>query len=79
VEEIEPGRLLRLRAEMRLPGRAWLELRVDPAGERSTYTQRAVFQPRGLAGHIYWWSVTPFHRLVFGGMARNIVAAATGA
>ena len=62
---------------MRLPGRAWLELRVDAAGEESTYTQRAVFQPRGLAGHLYWWSVAPFHRLVFGGMARNIAAAAT--
>ena len=77
VEEIEPGHLLRLRAEMRLPGRAWLELRVDAAGEESTYTQRAVFQPRGLAGHLYLWSVAPFHRLVFGGMARNIAAAAT--
>src|SRR3954453_2427251 len=77
VEEIEPAHLLRLRAEMRLPGRAWLELRVAPAGDGSTYTQRAVFQPRGLAGHLYWWSVAPFHRLVFGGMARNIAAAAT--
>ena len=76
VDEIEPGRLLRLRAEMRLPGQAWLELRVDPAGDGSTYTQRAVFQPRGLAGHIYWWSVAPFHRFVFGGMARNVAAAA---
>jgi uncharacterized protein YbjT (DUF2867 family) len=77
VDEVEPGRLLRLRAEMRLPGLAWLELRVDPTGDGSTYTQRAVFWPRGLAGHIYWWSVAPFHRLVFGGMARNIAAAAT--
>ena len=76
VDEIEPGRLLRLRAEMRLPGQAWLELRVDPAGAGSTYTQRAVFAPRGLAGHLYWWSVAPFHRQVFGGMARNIAAAA---
>jgi len=77
VDEIEPGHLLRLRAEMRLPGRAWLEFRVDPAGDQSTYTQRAVFQPSGLAGHLYWWSVAPFHRLVFGGMARNIAATAT--
>jgi hypothetical protein len=60
---------------MRLPGRAWLEFRVDPSGDGSTYTQRAIFQPRGLAGHVYWWSVAPFHRLVFGGMARNIAAA----
>jgi uncharacterized protein YbjT (DUF2867 family) len=76
VEEIEPGRLLRLRAEMRLPGRAWLELRVDETGGRTTYVQRAVFQPRGLGGQLYWWSVWPFHGVVFGGMARNITSAA---
>ncbi|MFJ6737809.1 SDR family oxidoreductase [Streptomyces sp. NPDC091279] len=80
VEEIEPGRLLRLRAEMRLPGLAWLELRADTddAG-RTRYRQRAVFHPHGLLGHTYWWSVSPFHALVFGGMARNIAAAATRA
>ncbi|SNR80283.1 SDR family oxidoreductase [Actinacidiphila glaucinigra] len=77
VEEIEPGRLLRLRAEMRLPGLAWLELSAgrDGAG-RTVYGQRALFHPRGLAGHAYWWSVSPFHSVVFGGMARNIAAAA---
>ncbi|WP_424215065.1 SDR family oxidoreductase [Streptomyces sp. BI20] len=76
VEEIRPGRLLRLRAEMRLPGPAWLELVVEPDPEhphtRSRYRQRALFHPRGLAGHLYWWSVSPFHAVVFGGMARNI-------
>ncbi|MEU8420441.1 SDR family oxidoreductase [Micromonospora sp. NPDC048835] len=73
VEEIVPGELLRLRAEMRLPGRAWLEMRVLPTdGGRSRYQQRAVFLPRGLAGHAYWGSVAPFHAVVFGGMARNI-------
>ena len=77
VEEIERGRLLRLRAEMKVPGLAWLELRVAPAdGGGSTYRQRAVFVPRGLAGHVYWWLVWPFHGLVFGGMVRNIVRAA---
>jgi hypothetical protein len=80
VEELERGSLLRLRAEMRLPGTAWLELRVDAAegseGPSSVYTQRAVFVPRGLAGHAYWWAVAPFHRIVFGGMQRNIAAAA---
>ncbi|MEY9875246.1 uncharacterized protein YbjT (DUF2867 family) [Streptacidiphilus sp. MAP12-33] len=81
VEEIEPGRLLRLRAEMRLPGLAWLELRVQPDGpHRSRYVQRALFHPRGLAGHLYWWSVAPFHTFVFGGMTRNIAReAARGA
>ncbi len=77
VEEREPGALLRLRAEMRVPGLAWLELGVEPAREgRSTYVQRALFHPRGLLGHLYWWAVAPFHGIVFGGMARNIAAAA---
>ncbi|MCQ9130407.1 SDR family oxidoreductase [Streptomyces hilarionis] len=77
VEEIEPGRLLRLRAEMRLPGLAWLEMRAEPeAGGRARFHQRAVFHPHGLLGHAYWWSVAPFHALVFGGMARNIAQAA---
>ncbi|WP_280890591.1 SDR family oxidoreductase [Streptomyces sp. LBL] len=80
VEEIEPGRLLRLRAEMRLPGLAWLEMAVDrdPQG-RTVYRQRALFHPHGLAGHAYWWGVAPFHAVVFGGMARNIAAAAESA
>ncbi|MDA5282882.1 SDR family oxidoreductase [Streptomyces sp. Isolate_45] len=91
VEEIEPGRLLRLRAEMRLPGLAWLEMYADPApdketdrrtdaetgaGRRTLYRQRALFHPHGLLGHMYWWSVSPFHSIVFGGMARNIARAA---
>ncbi|MDK1475908.1 SDR family oxidoreductase [Streptomyces sp. 549] len=77
VEEIDRGSLLRLRAEMRLPGLAWLELRVtrDENG-RTSYEQRALFHPHGLAGHLYWWSVSPFHAVVFGGMARNIASAA---
>ncbi|MFI8006453.1 SDR family oxidoreductase [Streptomyces sp. NPDC086010] len=77
VEEIEPGRLLRLRAEMRLPGLAWLEMYAE-VGEngRSHYRQRAIFHPLGLLGHAYWWSVSPFHAVVFGGMARNIARAA---
>jgi len=69
-------RLLRLRAEMKVPGRAWLEMTVRPATTGSRYRQRAVFLPRGLAGHLYWWAVAPFHGLVFGGMVRNITRAA---
>jgi uncharacterized protein YbjT (DUF2867 family) len=77
VEAITPGSLLRLRAEMKLPGLAWLELAVgrDHDG-MTTYSQRAIFQPRGLAGHAYWRSISPFHGVVFGGMLRNITAAA---
>jgi uncharacterized protein YbjT (DUF2867 family) len=76
VEEIVPGELLRLRAEMKVPGRAWLEMRAEPAEGGSTYTQRAVFLPRGLAGHAYWASVLPFHGVIFSGMARNIARGA---
>ncbi|MEV5445632.1 SDR family oxidoreductase [Streptomyces sp. NPDC052644] len=77
VEEIERGRLLRLRAEMRLPGLAWLEMYAERDGwGRTRYRQRALFHPRGLLGHAYWWSVAPFHAVVFGGMARNITKAA---
>lgn len=72
VEAIEPGRLLRLRAEMRLPGLAWLEMRVGDGPIGSHYEQRATFVPHGLAGHAYWWAVFPFHAIVFGGMARNL-------
>ncbi|MFE4990975.1 SDR family oxidoreductase [Streptomyces mirabilis] len=80
VEEIEPGRLLRLRAEMRLPGLAWLEMYAEAGAERgSRYRQRALFHPHGLLGHAYWWSISPFHAVVFGGMARNIAKAAAEA
>jgi hypothetical protein len=76
VEERRDAELLRLRAEMRLPGLAWLELGVGHRDDETTYVQRALFHPRGLLGHLYWWSVAPFHGLVFGGMARNIARAA---
>ena len=73
VEERLPPRLLRLRAEMRNPGLAWLEFAVEPTATGSTLRQRAVFYPRGLAGQAYWWSVAPFHALVFPPMIRRIV------
>jgi uncharacterized protein YbjT (DUF2867 family) len=79
VEEIETGVRLRLRAEMRVPGLAWLEFSVDPTdhqGDRSVFRQRALFHPHGAAGHAYWWAVRPFHGLVFGSMQRNIARAA---
>lgn len=80
VEELSgqpPTRLLRLRAEMKLPGQAWLELTVSQGdGDGATYRQRAVFIPHGLAGHAYWWALIPFHGAIFGGMAANITDAA---
>jgi uncharacterized protein YbjT (DUF2867 family) len=76
VEEIEPGRLLRLRAEMRLPGLAWLDLSVEERDGRTWFRQRALFHPRGLLGQLYWWSVWPFHGILFGRMQRNLRRAA---
>jgi hypothetical protein len=73
VEERIPPRLLRLRAEMKMPGLAWLEFTVEPReGGGSRLTQRAVFHPHGLTGHAYWWSVAPFHGYVFPGMAGQL-------
>lgn len=76
VEAREEGRLLRLRAEMKLPGSAWLELGCVETPAGLVYRQRAVFFPRGLSGRLYWLAVTPFHGLIFSGMANRIVAIA---
>ena len=74
--DADDERLLRLRAEMKVPGRAWLEMSVRPRAGGSSYRQRAVFVPQGLPGYLYWWSVAPFHGIVFGGMVRNIARTA---
>lgn len=77
VERCDRGQLLRLRAEMKLPGLAWLELIVDHDDAGNTvYRQRATYRPFGLLGHAYWWFVVPFHAIVFGSMVRNIPKAA---
>ena len=77
VEERIPPTLLRLRAEMKMPGRAWLEFTITPLDHGgSRLTQRAVYWPRALAGQAYWWAVTPFHAFVFPPMARHIVQTA---
>lgn len=60
---------LLLFAEMRLPGEAWLEFRID---EHKVLYQTATFRPRGLKGRLYWYSIVPFHYFIFGGMIRNI-------
>lgn len=75
VEVFEPDRRLVLAAEMKLPGRAWLELSVEPDGDGSIMRQRAIFDPIGLPGLIYWYGVFPLHQLVFAGMLRRLVAA----
>jgi uncharacterized protein YbjT (DUF2867 family) len=79
VEAIEPPSLVRLRAEMRLPGEAWLEWRITPTGAGCELEQRAIFLPRGLWGRAYWYGLLPFHALIFGRMARRLAADAASA
>jgi uncharacterized protein YbjT (DUF2867 family) len=68
VEALEAPHLLRLRAEMKLPGRAWLQFEVRPDPEGARVEQTAFFEPRGVLGYLYWYSVLPFHRFVFPGL-----------
>ena len=72
VEALESPHLLRLRAEMKLPGDAWLQFEVldDPLGSR--VEQTAFYEPHGLLGYAYWWAVHPFHRFIFPGMLRSV-------
>jgi uncharacterized protein YbjT (DUF2867 family) len=76
VEAFEADRRLRLSAEMKLPGRAWLEFEVDGDGAGSTIRQTAIFDPVGLLGLTYWYALYPLHRYVFAGLLRGIVKAA---
>jgi len=77
VEIVEPEKVLKLYAEMILPGKAWLEFKIEklPNGE-SKLTQEASYSPRGLGGQLYWFAVSPLHFLVFPTMLRNIVRSA---
>jgi uncharacterized protein YbjT (DUF2867 family) len=79
VEEIVPGARLRLAAEMKLPGRAWLEFEVSPRGDGCELRQTATFDPLGLWGLAYWYGIWPLHQLVFAGMLRGIARAGGGA
>jgi uncharacterized protein YbjT (DUF2867 family) len=77
VERVEPGRLLLLRAEMKLPGDAWLQFEATPDGKGGTsLTQTSFFAPKGLAGVVYWTSLLPIHKVVFNGLARRVVSLA---
>jgi hypothetical protein len=75
VEEIERDHLLRLGAEMRLPGRAWLQFEVEPSGSGSLVRQTAIFDPVGVLGQLYWYMLYPIHQLIFAGMLPGIVRA----
>jgi hypothetical protein len=79
VESIERPRRLRFTAEMKLPGRAWLEFEVQPVAGGVTLRQTATFDPVGLSGLAYWYVLFPVHELVFRGMIRNLARAAVAA
>jgi hypothetical protein len=72
VEMIEPPRLLRLRAEMRVPGKAWLQFTAVNEGQGTRLLQTALFAPRGLFGLLYWYAMYPAHLFIFGDMVRAI-------
>jgi hypothetical protein len=73
VEEVEPNHLLRLRAEMKVPGKAWLQYQVTPAeADQSLLTQTAYFAPKGLFGWLYWYALYPIHGLIFSGLIDQI-------
>lgn len=79
VEAVEPDSLLRLRAEMKVPGRAWLQFQARPQADgRTLLSQTAFFAPRGLWGLLYWYALYPIHRLIFSGMVRRVAERAAG-
>jgi len=79
VESIEPDHILRLRAEMKVPGEAWLQWEVMREGTGSRLIQTATFFPRGLSGVLYWWGLYPLHTWIFSDLARAIGAEAEAA
>ena len=74
VEALEPGHLMRLRAEMKVPGKAWLQFEVKPqeGNSKALLTQTAFFAPKGLLGLAYWYLLYPLHGLIFAGMIREL-------
>lgn len=77
VESFTPGRCMRLRAEMKVPGKAWLEFQVTPQENgKNLFVQTAYFAPRGLFGYLYWYAMWPAHRFIFDGMLRRLVTRA---
>jgi uncharacterized protein YbjT (DUF2867 family) len=72
VEAVEPGQLLRLRAEMKVPGRAWLQFEATPHQGKTLLTQTAFFAPKGLSGFLYWYLLYPIHGIIFSGLIREL-------
>jgi uncharacterized protein YbjT (DUF2867 family) len=76
-EVVEPDRLMRLRAEMKVPGRAWLEFQSEPKEDGKTlFTVSAYFEPHGFWGFLYWYAMWPFHSFLFDGLTRRLASRA---
>lgn len=76
VEALEQDKLMRLRAEMIVPGKAWLQFEIIPKGKQSQLVQTALYAPKGLLGLAYWYASYPAHLFLFGSMAHKIAQAA---
>ena len=76
VEAVETNRLLRLRAEMKVPGKAWLEFISEPKDNKTLFTVAAYFEPFGLPGFLYWYAMWPFHKFIFDGLTRRLASRA---
>ncbi|MEM6822183.1 MAG: DUF2867 domain-containing protein [Verrucomicrobiota bacterium] len=73
VETVIPSKLLRLRAEMKVPGQAWLQFDIDTENGMTFLTQTAFFRPYSLPGFIYWWGLYPIHTIIFSDMINALV------
>ena len=76
VEVAEPPRILRLRAEMKVPGKAWLEFQSQPHDDKTFLIVTAYFEPHGLFGFLYWYAMWPFHKFIFDGLTRRLASRA---
>jgi hypothetical protein len=76
VEAVEKDRLLRLRAEMLVPGKAWLQFESTPQDGKTLLTETAYYEPRGFWGFVYWYAMWPFHAFLFDGLIRRLAARA---
>ena len=76
VEEVEKNHLLRLRAEMKLPGKAWLEFKSEPQDGKTLFTVTAYFAPHGLFGFLYWYAMWIPHRFIFDGLTNRLASRA---
>jgi hypothetical protein len=74
VENVEQNHLIRMRAEMKLPGKAWIQFKCTPQIDGTSMLElNAIFAPKGLLGLVYWYSLYPIHRWIFDGLVQQIV------